>query len=401
MRILFASLGMPFPPTNGHRMRKWALLRALGEEGHDVTLVSFAEPQDLNMGGSVLQKVCQTVDFVPMSLTSLSNRWHYLDLLLALVSPLPYGAWRFRSAAFTSCLRRHLARQPFDLVICDEVYNLPNLPRSSSVPVLLDTLHIAYMLLARYVTHERNLLKRVYAWIEYRKMRRWEVGVCSRLAGLMACSKLEREAFEELCPHVPVTMVPNVVDVDSYTPVSDRGGATVLYIGGMDWYPNLDAVEFFVSAILPELRILVPGVKFVVTFSPERAPTAKWRQRFVGLPAVDLTPSSDIRGQIAEAAIFVVPIRIASGTRFKILEAAAMAKPIVSTRIGAEGLDFVDREEILIADEPRTFAQAVANLLSDAYLRQSLGQAARRRVEQQYSFAVLRTAMRHALAQVC
>ena len=104
--------------------------------------------------------------------------------------------------------------------------------------------------------------------------------------------------------------------------------------------------------------------------------------------------------EIAKAAVCVVPLRIGSGTRLKILEAAAMAKPIVSTRIGAEGLDFVDGEEIILADRPEAFARAVADLLADPLRRQMLGNAARRRVERQYSLAALRISVREALTQV-
>jgi glycosyltransferase involved in cell wall biosynthesis len=105
----------------------------------------------------------------------------------------------------------------------------------------------------------------------------------------------------------------------------------------------------------------------------------------------------DMREQIASAAVCVVPLRIGSGTRLKILEAAAMAKPIVSTHLGAEGLDFVAGQEIILVDKPDAFARAVAGLLADAGARRALGQAARRRVERSYNFPVLRSAVRDAL----
>jgi glycosyltransferase involved in cell wall biosynthesis len=164
----------------------------------------------------------------------------------------------------------------------------------------------------------------------------------------------------------------------------------------MDWYPNRDAVEFFVSAILPRLRAAVPEARFVVG---GRNPSDEFRRRFAATPGIEFTGTvPDMRAEIAKAAVCVVPLRIGSGTRLKILEAAAMAKPVVSTRVGAEGLDFVDGKEIVLADEPKAFAGAVADLLRDASRRRELGQAARRRVEKCYSFPVLRTAVRAAFA---
>jgi glycosyltransferase involved in cell wall biosynthesis len=157
-------------------------------------------------------------------------------------------------------------------------------------------------------------------------------------------------------------------------------------------------VEFFALRILPEVRGLLPDVKFVVG---GRNPPGWLRRRFAGIAGVEFTGTvPDMRAEIAKATVCVVPLRIGSGTRLKILEAAAMAKPIVSTRLGAEGLDFVDGREIVLADDPKAFAGAVAELLSDASRRRQLGQAARTRVEECYGVPALRAAVRAAFAQL-
>jgi glycosyltransferase involved in cell wall biosynthesis len=193
-------------------------------------------------------------------------------------------------------------------------------------------------------------------------------------------------------------VVPNVVDTDHYQPSGAEEPCTVLYQGGMDWYPNRDAVEFFVSAILPRLRASVPEARFVVG---GRSPSDEFRRRFAAVPGIEFTGTvPDMRTEIARAAVCVVPLRIGSGTRLKILEAAAMAKPIVSTRVGAEGLDFVGGREIVLADEPKAFAEAVADLLRDASRRRELGRAARRRAQECYSLPVLRTAVSAAFAEL-
>jgi len=130
-----------------------------------------------------------------------------------------------------------------------------------------------------------------------------------------------------------------------------------------------------------------------------RNPPDRFVGRFRSAPEIEFKGAvEDMRSEIARVVVCVVPLRIGSGTRLKILEAAAMAKPIVSTRIGAEGLDFVNGEEILLADEPREFARAVAHLLADPARRRAMGLAARRRVEAQYSLPVFRRALREALA---
>jgi polysaccharide biosynthesis protein PslH len=264
------------------------------------------------------------------------------------------------------------------------------------VPVVVDTIHVAHELLSRYTACMRNPAQRLYTWMEYRKMRRWELEVCSGAAAIWACSQRERAVFEEFCPGVPVAMVPNAIDVDTYSPAPERDDLTLLYTGIMDWYPNLNAAEFLCFEILPHFRRLVPGAKLRIA---GRCDSARILRRFARIPGVEFRGTvPEMRDELAEATVCVVPLRIGSGTRLKILEAAAMAKPIVSTRLGAEGLEFVDGEEIVLADQPEAFARAVADLLADPSRRRALGQGARRRVEQQYSLTVLRKTLRQALA---
>lgn len=397
-RFLVVSGVFPYPATNGYAMRTWALLRSLAANGHAVDLLSFGKPEDLEGEGSEVRRICRMVEVIPHALASLSKGTDYWRRLRALPSPLPYGVARFRSREMQAKIHERLHSHPVDAVLCDTPYLLVNFPSALPAPLIVNTHNIEHLLLQRYSNHERNPARRTYAWLEGRKLRRWEQSAWARASLVLACSEQDRAAIGKLCPGLPIAVAPNVVDVDSYTPVFPGDGSTVLYLGGMDWYPNRDAVEFFVSEILPELRTLVPGAKFVVA---GRSPSEEFRRRFAGVPQVEFTGTlADIRAEIARAAVCVVPLRIGSGTRLKILEAAAMGKPIVSTRLGAEGLDFADGQELLLADDPRHFGRAVAGLLADASQRRALGQAARRRVERRYDFPVLQAAVHQALAQL-
>jgi glycosyltransferase involved in cell wall biosynthesis len=397
MHLLFLSFAFPLPANNGHRMRTWSLLEALAAEGHDVTLLTFGEPGEAGRHDVALRKVCREIEIVPLILDSLSSTANYLERLVGLFFAQSYAVRRFVSSEMQARIRHLLARDSFDAVICDTAYSAVNLS-DTQAPIVLNCHNVEHIVLERYASLEGNPAKRFYAWSETCKLRRWEKHTCRRAAIGMACSENDRQLVSSLCPGLRATVVPNVVDVDRYLPEREHTSSTILFQGAMDWFPNRDAVSFFVARILPVLKQLVPHIRFVVA---GRNPSPNFVSMFADASGIQFTGSvPDMRAEIAKAAVCVVPLRIGSGTRLKILEAAAMAKPIVSTRVGAEGLDFVDGEEIVLADEPSEFARAILDLLADPVRRRTMGLAARRRVEIQYSMPALRSALRTALAQL-
>ena len=398
MRLLFLSMFCPLPANNGVKMRTWAVMRALAAEGHELTLATFANPAQANGHSAELFEVCRHVECVPRALNSLSSSADYWGRLRGVFSSLPYGVQQARSEEMERCILSLVRNRRFDAVVSEQADPLINLPRSVSVPVILDNQNVDHIILQRYISFERNPAKKSYACLECWKTMRWQRDSCRRSALALACSDFDRTAIQSFAPQVPVIVAPNIVDTDHYQPSVAEQPYTVLYQGGMDWYPNRDAVEFFTSAIWPKIRALVPEARFVVG---GRSPSDEFRRRFAAVPRLEFTGTvPDMRAEIAKASVCVVPLRIGSGTRLKILEAAAMAKPIVSTRVGAEGLDFVDGEEIVLADEPVAFAHAVAALLTDPARRQRLGESARRRVELQYGLPALRAALRTALEKL-
>jgi glycosyltransferase involved in cell wall biosynthesis len=156
----------------------------------------------------------------------------------------------------------------------------------------------------------------------------------------------------------------------------------------MDWYPNEDAILYFIADILPRLRRDVPGTSLAVV---GRDPTDRLRAACAAAGVRVTGTVTDVRPYVAEAAVYVVPLRVGGGTRLKIFEALAMGKAVVATQVGAEGLPIVSGEHFLQADSPEDFAQAVATLLKDPGRRQALGMAGRRLVEERYSWTQVTT----------
>jgi polysaccharide biosynthesis protein PslH len=397
MRILFVTLSVPFPPNNGHRMRNYLFLRALAAEGHQISVVSFADQTEIFRGTAYLDSICHTLDLVETPEIARNGSYRNWGRLQALYSPRPYGAWRFESSEIRNVLTRRLSSEEYGLVICDGIYQIQNIPRESP-PIVLSEHTVTHEALDRYLNYETSPLKTLYGRLEYWKVRRWELRACTSVASVIACSERDREILVAACPDADVSVAPNCIDIDVYAPSLTDDGVSLLFVGAMDWAPNPDAVRFFVTQILPKVRKSFPAARFVVA---GRNPSPAFVKEFTGVDGVRFTGTlPDLRPVLAEAAVSVVPLRSGSGTRIKILESAAMGKAIVSTSLGAEGLHYVGGKEIEIADDPTAFATLVVNLLRNRGQRRVLGSNARQWVENHYSLSAMRASLIPVLAAI-
>jgi glycosyltransferase involved in cell wall biosynthesis len=199
------------------------------------------------------------------------------------------------------------------------------------------------------------------------------------------CSTVDQSRLAEDVPRARTVVIPNAADVDYFQPRPTDpppDGETVLFFGLLSTVPNVDGVLFFLKEVWPRIAAERPRARCkVVGANPPPA------VRALAGPRVEITGVvQDLRPHLAAAAAVVVPLRIGSGTRLKIVEAWAMGKALVSTTLGAEGIDGVPERDLLIADAPGPFADSVIRLLDDPALRERIGQAARTRAVDHYSW---------------
>jgi glycosyltransferase involved in cell wall biosynthesis len=397
MRLIYMSIDFPFPVNNGLRMRIWSVLEALSSEGHVITFLSFAPMEQFDTQVSSLRQICRRIEVVHHTVKSLSASGNYLERIGSLFQGTSYAAQRFVSPAMRSLVRRFITEDDAEAIVCDTIFSAANLP-DIDLPIIINNHNVEYMIVKRYAESQGSPVVRAYAQIEAKRLRKWEKKICERASVCMACSESDRQILSTLAPKTQVFLVPNVVDADRYAVNNQTESRYVLFQGAMDWFPNRDGVEFFITKIFPLLRRMEPHAEFLAA---GRNPPTEMLAQFSNVPGVTFTGTvPDIRPYIERAALCVVPLRIGGGTRLKILEAAAAGKAIVSTRLGAEGLDFVDGREILLADDATSFADCVASLLRDLSKRQSMGEAACRKVRELYSHQALRNSLRGALTAV-
>jgi len=258
---------------------------------------------------------------------------------------------------------------------------LPEVRRTfPGVPVIVDAHNAEATLLAEIARASGGLRGRMENRMRAWWFRRIEGVMVPRADEVWAASEADAAALRAMGSH-RVRVIPNAVDTDAYAPASEAGQDVLVFTGTMDYPPNIDGAEWLCRGILPAVRREVPGIHlYLVGKSATRvAPLAG--------PGVTVTGMvADPRRYFAQATVVVVPLRVGSGTRLKILEALAMQKAVVTTRVGCQGLDIRDETHVLIADNAEAFARAVLRALRDAELRRRLGEAGRRLVEERYSW---------------
>ncbi|HVB57710.1 MAG TPA: glycosyltransferase family 4 protein [Candidatus Acidoferrales bacterium] len=401
MHILFISTHLPLPANNGQSIRTLSIVRTLASLGHKTTFVAFApnvRPETIEP----LASYCCQVDLLGRNRTfsNVPDRPDYFGRLRCLLSRRAYSVERFRSGAMRETIGGHLRGGAFDLIVCDSMYALVNL-LDTNVPIALHCHNVEHMIFRRYAEIERNPVRKYYAAVESVLIRRAERRACDRAVFAMACSEIDRTMLHEMGVQKPIFLVPNTIDTRLFSPPAKRsregdGTRTILFQGGMDWFPNRDAVDFFVDKIFPLVRHECPDVKFVVA---GRNPPSDFVAKFRHHAQIEFTGTvPDMRPYLSAATVVVVPLRLGSGTRIKILEACGAGRAVVSTSVGAEGLNLELGKEILVADDPELFARSVVQLLQDPVRRDSIGSAARKVIFEHYSEAALKESLHRALS---
>jgi sugar transferase (PEP-CTERM/EpsH1 system associated) len=379
MEILFLTGNLPYPPTDGWKIRVFSLIRHLSRR-HRVSLVSFMRTTEDPSAVEALRTYCADLWVIPRD-----PRYSPWKLFLGLVGQTAFPLLNYRDRQMMDLLREVLQKHVFDVV---QVESLAMAQYCSALPhtTILDLHNIESALIKRYALQERNLLKRGYAEVMWRKVAAYEREACRRFTHCLTCSEEDRRLVQGQAGVERVSVIPNGVDLQAYVPDGAPPAPfnRLVFVGRMDYHANVDGVHWFCREILPRIRRQKPDVVFQIVGG---YPTEDVKR--LAIPGqVEVTGFvEDVRPYLKEATAVVVPLRIGGGTRLKILESLAMGKAVISTTLGAEGIAAVDGREILLADRPTQFADRVIDALDNPDLRKSLHSAGRELVETQYSWA--------------
>lgn len=391
MNILLLTPQLPFPPHQGTSLRNYYVMRGLAER-HTLTLLTFLEANQSLAPERIqpLLDVCPRIETVPVPPRSTAVRLRQL-----LTTRRPDMAHRLNSAEFAHKLRHLLTNGRYDVVQIEgiELASYMDIVRQVSPDsrLVFDNHNAETELQRRNLQTDRRNPRRwaaaAYSWVQVGRLERLERWACQTADAVTAVSDTDKLLLTALAPGVRITTIPNCIDVSLYElpAAPDAPRYDLVFSGKMDYRPNVDAVLWFADAVWPLIVQQRPSATWAIVGQKPHARLERLRQ----VPGITLTGwVESVRPYMAGAGVFIMPFRVGSGTRLKLIEAMAAGKAIVSTSVGAEGFPVQPGRELLVADEAVGLATAVLQLLTDESAAEQLGQAAQQ-FARQYDWRVV------------
>jgi glycosyltransferase involved in cell wall biosynthesis len=398
MNILLTLRQPLVPADTGGKVRSLNIFSRLAKRA-SIHAVSFADP--IHEAAAISEMKHLFDSYTPVA-------WHesvkyspafYAEVLAAQFGSWPYFLSKCNKLEFVSTVRALQKRHRFDLLFCDFLHTAAPLVSFPFRPKIVFQHNVEFLLRKRKCGVETSPIRRMILKNEWTKTRAVEKRVCRDCDGLLAVSEDDRQTIRREFGVANISVLPTGVDTDFFQPsrLEPRPGR-IVFVGSMDWEPNEDGIAWFLRDVYPRIRRSSPMASLAVV---GRNPSSHLRALAARHPSVELTGRvPDVRPYLAEAEVVIVPLRVGGGTRIKIPEAMAMAKAVVSTTIGAEGLPFRNGRELCIADKPEDFAEAAVTLLRDFGFRGAIAAAARNVVVENHGWDAVVDRMEEAIDTV-
>lgn len=387
MQVTIVDLDVPYPPNSGKRLRTLNLMLPLAAR-HDITLIArAADAVEREAAARFLRGHGIRPVLVDEPLASKQGPSFYLRLAANLASPLPYSVTSHISPAMRAAVRRHASEVPIDLMQLEFAGHL-YCHEGLTCPLVIQAHNVESLIWKRYKETATDPLRRAYISTQHTKYLSFEKAAFHAADRIVAVSEADAELARKLYDDPPMAVVDNGVDVVGFGELKpDPSSNQVLFLGALDWRPNIDAVEQLLGEIFPALRARVPAATLAIV---GRKPAAELRRRIEAVEGATLFADvPDVRPFLTGSAVMAVPLRIGGGSRLKILESLAAGLPVVSTAIGAEGLVLQHGRDLSIADTRADFAAALATALTDRGAALAQAAAGRRTVAARYDWSRL------------
>jgi len=381
MKLLWVKTDFLHPTDRGGQIRTLETLKRLHRR-HEIHFVALhnGDSEALKRSAEYCTRAYPIANHVPQK--GATVRFGAL-LVKGLLTRSPIVIERYRSRAMQRKIEDLCRRENFDRIVCDFLAAAPNIPDLASC--VLFQHNVEAIIWKRHVEHARTPAHRFYFELQARRMLEYEGRICRTVRSVIAVSDADAEVMKREYGVQRIAAVPTGVDVDYFSPSGGQTNPTdIVFVGAMDWMPNTAGAQWFVREILPLIRKRKPDC--TVTFAG-RKPEPAILELAKSDPGIQVTGTvPDIRPHLWGAKMSIVPLRVGGGTRLKIFESMAARAPVVSTRVGAEGLPVEDGTNIFLADDAQTFAGRCLELLDSPATAQRLADNAWEMVASRFSW---------------
>ncbi len=398
MHILFLTQILPYPPTSGPKVKTWHVLRYLSRRGHKITLASFVRPEELPYVDAV-KEICASVHAIPIRRSRVKDLRYFLH---SLISQRPFLVERDDISEMRATVNQVVRSEHVDVIHADQLtmtqFGFPLDVNGATKPALVFDAHNAVWTITERMKENAPIYLKPPLWLETRRIKQYEGMIVSDFHATLAVTEPDRVALldavrahtgKQTANTAPISVIPIAVDTHEIQPVPRRTDShNILTMGTLYYPPNADGIRWFLQEVLPLVRKKMPDV--TITIIGKNPPKDFVRLAEDPKSGVSVTGFvEELDPYFAKSALMVIPVRAGGGMRVRILEAFARAMPVVTTTIGLEGIDAQPGTDVLVADTPADFADAVLRLMQDQSLQASLASNGRQLVESRYDWQVV------------
>ncbi|MBC6952090.1 glycosyltransferase [candidate division KSB1 bacterium] len=374
MKILLITPRVPYPPYRGDKLKIFNLIKRLSRR-HEIHLICFAQTRQDLENLQHLGTYCRHIDHVKLPV------WlSLLKCFAGLFTQIPLQVQYFKSRRMQNLINQACRQHHFD-VIHTHLIRMAQYTAEKHRPVkVLDLTDAVSLYLQRFTARAKNPFVKLLLKIELRRMMRYE-RILEKFNACFVCSEPDREQLRKTAPEAAIKLIPNGVDLEYFSPngsLTDIDPNKIIFTGNLSYFPNIDGILYFTDEIFPLIKREMPAAQLYIV---GQSPPAKVRALASLTGFVE-----DIKQHYVSSAVAVSPIRFGAGTLNKIIEPLALGVPVVATSVGVEGLEVIQGEDILVADQPQAFARHVVRVLQEPSLREKLRQGGMAVIRKQYDW---------------
>jgi len=397
MHILWLSPVLPFPPTDGNRMRNFYLIKNLSEE-HEISLIHFYTTDDTPNNDNPIYRYCKNIEGIEIRRKKEESVFRLVDKiwneLFGVSTFCSYGNRKeMRDRVSSFCKKNKI-----DIIVTISPWMGEFAAHIKNIPKILDNQNVEALLLNGIFKAEKRIKTKLAKYLDYQAMARYENRIIKFFDMMTVVSSGDKKNFvNNGFDDDFIKVVPNGVQIsEKEFAYSQNGSSRLIFCGGMSYPPNVEGVNYFMTDIYPKIKKILPQLKVSFVGKLPHPDVVHWQSEHVEITGfVD-----DVLPYYRKSAVSIVPLKTGSGTRLKILESMALGVPIVSTSLGSSGLSVKNNENIILADDPDSFAKGVLNLIKNPRLSYAISKNARKLVESRYDWFMIAKGFNRILLDV-